>query len=262
MSLNISTNTAALRAGSYLSKNNALLQRSLDRLASGKKISSPVDDPGSLAVSMKLNASINRLAGAQNNIQNAISFLEVQDGMLDTVGNIIDRMSELKGLASQDPMKSDQDRSSYNNEFKDLQVQLYSISQQGFNGVSLFANYTTEKGGTAQEALFNAASQDLDEDHTITIYTSAAGSAGSKVSVHKSLLLSALTVKQDKSLAGSDTTNGHWSDVSTAQKADAAYAPDDNEWVTFAATELSGTCLLYTSPSPRDGLLSRMPSSA
>ena len=115
--------------------------------------------------------------------------------MLDTVGNIIDRMSELKGLASQDPMKSDQDRSSYNNEFKDLQVQLYSISQQGFNGVSLFANYTTEKGGTAQEALFNAADQDLDEDHTITIYTSAAGSAGSKVSVHKSLLLSALTVK-------------------------------------------------------------------
>ena len=112
------------------------------------------------------------------NVQNAISFLEVQDGMLDTVGNIIDRMSELKGLASQDPMKSDQDRSSYNNEFKDLQVQLYSISQQGFNGVSLFANYTTEKGAT--EALFNAADQSLNVDHTITIYTSAAGSAGSK----------------------------------------------------------------------------------
>ena len=74
MSLNISTNTAALRAGSYLSKNNALLQRSLDRLASGKKIASPVDDPGSLAVSMKLSASINRLAGAQNNVQNALSF--------------------------------------------------------------------------------------------------------------------------------------------------------------------------------------------
>ena len=47
---------------------------------------------------MKLNASINRLAGAQNNVQNGISFLEVQDGMLDTVGKIIDRMSELKGL--------------------------------------------------------------------------------------------------------------------------------------------------------------------
>ena len=178
MSLNVSTNTAALRAGAYLSQNNALLQRSLDRLASGKKISSPVDDPGSLAVSMKLNAAINRLSGAQNNVQNGISFLEVQDGMLDTVGKILDRMSELKGLASQDPMKSDQDRASYNNEFQDLQVQLYSISQQGFNGVSLFANYTTDKGTT--ETLFNAASQDLGEDHTMTIYTSSEGSGGSK----------------------------------------------------------------------------------
>ena len=38
-----------------------------------------------------------------------------------------------------------------------------------------------------------------------------------------------------------DTTNGFWSQaVSTAQKADAAYAPDDNEWVTFASTDLSG----------------------
>ena len=59
--------------------------------------------------------------------------------MLDTVGKIIDRMSELKGLSSQDPMKSAQDRASYNNEFKDLQAQLYDISKMKFNGVSLFA---------------------------------------------------------------------------------------------------------------------------
>ena len=73
----------------------------------------------------------------------------------------------------------------------------------------------------------------------MTIYTSSEGSGGSKVSVHKTLLLSALTLKQDKSLAGTDgIANSAWSVVSTAQKADAAYAPDDNEWVTFAATEL------------------------
>ena len=47
------------------------LQTSFDRLASGKKLSSPIEDPGGLAVSMKLSASINRLAGAQNNVQNA-----------------------------------------------------------------------------------------------------------------------------------------------------------------------------------------------
>ena len=86
MALNISTNTAALRAGTYLSKNNDSLQRSFDRLASGKKVTSPSRRSGRLAVSMKLSSSINRLTGAQNNVQNAISFLEVQDGMLDTLG--------------------------------------------------------------------------------------------------------------------------------------------------------------------------------
>ena len=45
---------------------------------------------------MKLQASINRLGGAQNNIRNGISFLEVQDGLLAFAGRILDRMAELK----------------------------------------------------------------------------------------------------------------------------------------------------------------------
>jgi len=203
MSLNISTNTAALRAGSYLSANNKLLQRSFDRLASGKKLTSPVDDPGGLAVSMKLSAAVNRIQGAQNNVQNAISFLEVQDGMLDTVGKIIDRMSELKGLASQDPMKSDADRSSYNNEFKDLQAQLHSIAKQKFNGVSLFAEHTETKNAT--QAKFGGTDQ---EDNTMTIYTSAEGSTGSSVSMHKSVLLSALTFYTNLQQGSDEYTNG------------------------------------------------------
>jgi flagellin len=237
MTLNISTNTAALRAGSYLAQNNAKLQRSFDRLASGKKISSPIEDPGSLAVSMKLSASINRLGGAMNNIQNAQSFLEVQDGMLDTVGRIVDRMSELKGLASQDPMKSAQDRASYNNEFKDLQVQLYNISQQNFNGMSLFANHTTDDNGavTTTEILFDAEDTTRSMDNTIDIFTSGEGSSGSKVSIHKSALLSALTLQTDKTLAGSVATpaNAAWSAVVANQTS--------NDMITFAADEIGNT---------------------
>jgi flagellin len=232
MSINISTNTAALRAGSYLAQNNAKLQTSFDRLASGKKLSSPIEDPGGLAVSMKLSASINRLAGAQNNVQNATSFLEVQDGMLDTVGRIVDRMSELKGLASQDPMKSEQDRASYNNEFKDLQVQLYAISQQGFNGVSLFANQTTNSDGvnTATEVVFNGKDTSRILDNTLTIFTSTEGSGGAKVSIFKSALLSALTIGQDKS------SNNAWS---SADNANTAIGGTDA--ATFASASIDGT---------------------
>jgi len=94
-------------------------------------------------------------------------------------------------LASADPMKSTQDKASYNNEFKDLQAQLHDISQMKFNGVSLFASTTEESGG--DPAIFGAEDQLSDKDNTMTIYTSSEGSAGSKVSLNRSLLLSALT---------------------------------------------------------------------
>jgi len=215
MSLNISTNTAALKAGSYLAANSLKLQKAYDRLASGKKLSSPMDNPGGLAVSMKLQASINRLSGAQNNVQNALSFLEVQDGMLESVGQIVDRMSELKGLASQDPMKSEQDRASYNNEFKDLQTQLYDISTMKFNGVSLFSNTVNVTGGDS--TVFGGSSQSASQDNTLTIYTSESGAAGSKVSVHKSVLQSALTIhtntKDSAAFNSASNSTGNGSEI-------------------------------------------------
>ena len=88
--------------------------------------------------------------------------------MLDTVGKILDRMSELKGLAAQDPMKNEMDKYSYNNEFKDLQLQLYAISQEKFNGVSLFANNVTASSST--QVRFGAINQSLSEDHTVSIH--------------------------------------------------------------------------------------------
>jgi flagellin len=257
MPLAISTNIAAEKANYYLGYNADKVQESIKRLASGKRLTSPVQDPGNLAVSMKLSASLNRLAGAMNNAQNGISFLEVQDGMLETVGKIIDRMSELKGLASQDPMKSEMDRYSYNNEFKDLQIQLYAISNEQFNGVSLFANYTSE--GDA-EVLFGDMVQDRNKDHTISIHTSQNGSGGAKVSLHKSMLKSALTVRMDRTNAGDESFRslatdaekniGSWNTVidkqtqekaGTTQYTTGINKNNDEAWVTLAAPSLAST---------------------
>ena len=228
MPLHISTNQAADKANYYLGKNADNMQKALTRLASGKRLTSPVEDPGNLAVSMKLSASINRLAGAMNNTQNAVSFMEVQDGMLETVGKILDRMSELKGLGSQDPMKSESDIASYNNEFKDLQVQLYAISQEKFNGVSLFANWSN--GATVAEAVYKGKEGYTDTDNTLSIFTSTQGSAGAKVSIHKSLLLSALTVGQDLEIEKT------WSSAVNST----ASTTSGNVVVTFASEEIEG----------------------
>jgi flagellin len=202
MPLNITSNAAASSASYYLGKNQAALQKSMTRLASGKKIVAPYDDPGSLSVSMKLNASISRLSGAQNNLQNSISYLEVQDGILESAGKILTRMNELKGLASQDPMKSAQDIASYDNEFRDLQVQLYQMSEQTFNGVSLFANFAVD---TSTESVFRNDST----NNTISIHTSPDGSSGSKVSLHRAALLGALTLRSDTKAAVAFSTQNN-----------------------------------------------------
>ena len=102
MAIRISTNAGAVAANYHLGVNSTKLERSMARLASGTRINRPSDDAGGLAVSMKLKSAINRLSGAELNIQNGISFLEVQDGILESIGNIIDRMSELKGLSRDD----------------------------------------------------------------------------------------------------------------------------------------------------------------
>ena len=185
MPLTINTNSAAATANFHLSKNQSALQKSLTRLSSGSRIVQPVDDAGGLAVAMKMESAIVRLSGAEKNVQNATSFLEVQDGVLQAAGKIVNRMIELKGL-SDDVMKNSSDIENYNREFKDLQMQIYDMASLKFNGVSMFA--ATSNAGAA--AVFN----DTSLDNTVSIYVSADGTSGPTVSVNKALLLSALTI--------------------------------------------------------------------
>lgn len=211
MPLTISNNSAVASASYYLGKNQQALQNSIKRLASGKKIIAPNEDPGTLSVTMKLNAAVSRLKGARNNVQNGISFVEVQDGILNTIGKIVGRMSELKGMATQDPMKSSQDIESYNNEFVDLQKQLRDIAKTTFNGVSLFADHATKADGTVDTTRQTKFKNDTSRDHTVEIYTSSEGSTGTKISLYKSAVLSALTI------AGGTTS------IANAQLSNAGY---------------------------------------
>ena len=117
---------------------NNLLTKSLQRLSSGKRIVSPSDDAGGLAVGMKIESSLKRAQASRLNTQNGISFLQMQDGVLKVAGEILDRMAELKSF-SNDVSKSVSDRETYNHEFNELQQELHTLKAQKFNGVSLFA---------------------------------------------------------------------------------------------------------------------------
>jgi flagellin len=204
MPITINTNASANYANFHLSRNQSALQKSLTRLSSGSRITQPIDDAGGLAVSLKLQSAITRLDGAQKNVQNAISFLEVQDGVLESAGKIMNPLIELKGLST-DVMKNSSDNANYNREFTDLQQQLFDMGALKFNGVSLFASTTTRDGST--NAVFNNLNQDLALDNTVDVIVSSEGNAGPKVSVNKSMLFSAQTITTNNVSVSAAYTN-------------------------------------------------------
>lgn len=161
MSVVINTNHAATLASANLASSSASLQRSLNRLSSGSKIVNPQDDAAGLAVSMKLTATARRQNAAANNIGNAISFLQTQDGALSVAGKVMERIGELKTLYL-DPTKNSDDLANYQAEFSQLQTQLTSLGDETFNGVSLFGSTSlsisvTAEGASGSSVAFGAA---------------------------------------------------------------------------------------------------------
>lgn len=214
MSISINTNTAATVASANLNSTNAMLQKSLARLSSGQRIVAPADDAGGLGVSMRLSATIKRTDAASNNISNAISFLQVQDGALGTAGKILDRMSELKTL-SQDVTKNSDDISNYNKEFGALQLQLGNLIGEKFNGNALFAGATatsadtslsvsTSEDGAQTVALSKSA---LGNDVGTSLYATAATSVSALTSVSLTTITDAIkNVASDRAQNGADSS--------------------------------------------------------
>ncbi len=167
----INTNVHAQVSANNLRKSQYLLGNSLKRLSSGSKIVNPSDDAAGLAVVSRIDAKTQRLVAARNNVANAVSFTQTQDGYLTNIQGALNRMSELSILA-QDVTKSDSDRTLYNEEFSQLASYITTTSQSDFNGVSLFTSNTLNvtidsEGNTMDMEGINLATTD---------YTAAIGS--------------------------------------------------------------------------------------
>jgi flagellin len=168
----INTNITAQVSAHNLEANQSMLSKSLSRLSSGTKIVHPSDDAAGLAVASRLDAQIARINAARNNVDNAISFTQTQDGYLKSIAGALNRMSEL-ALLAQDATKSDSDRTLYNSEYSQLTAYIANSGTKDFNGVSLFdgaaLNITIDSEGNS----FAMAGIDL----TSTSYTDALSSS-------------------------------------------------------------------------------------
>jgi len=170
----INTNIAAQIGANNLNQSTNMLNQSLARLSSGSKIVNASDDPAGLAESITLNAEIGQNTAANNNVSNAVSLLQTQDGYLQQVGSALDQMATL-AVESQDVTKTDSERADYQKEFNTLAGYITDTGTKDFNGVSLFSgatlNVTTDGAGTT----FAMATADLGSQTTTGADTSTAG---------------------------------------------------------------------------------------
>ena len=181
----INTNLQALNASTLLLQSSGKLSQSLARLSSGSKITSPSDDSAGLAVSMKLNAQLARISAATNNVGNAISFSQTQDGYIQKANDAFSRMSELAVLA-QDVTKTTSDRALYQQEFHALGAYIGNVATKEFNGVSLFDGATHSVTTDSEANTFDLAGINLNNNVT---YTTAEGDNISSVSGAQTALL-------------------------------------------------------------------------
>ena len=136
MSLYINTNTSASLAAMNLNSSNAMLQKSLARLSSGSKITSPADDAGGLAVSMAEGGHPPHRCDLDERRERGL--LPADAGRrLKTAGNVLERIAELKTLST-DVTKSTTDIANYDTEFTALKAELTNLATGTFNGVALF----------------------------------------------------------------------------------------------------------------------------
>lgn len=117
MGLRISTNLASLSAQRTMSSNSREIQKSFTQLSSGSRITKSADDAAGLSISETLKSTIRGYYQAQRNANDGISMVQVAEGGLGEISNILTRLRELGVQAASDTV-GEQERG-----FIDLEVQ-------------------------------------------------------------------------------------------------------------------------------------------
>lgn len=137
MGLRVSTNMAAMAANRTLVKTNDMQNKSFQRLSSGQRITQAGDDAAGLSISENLRAQIRSMGEAEKNASTGVSLVQVAEGGLSEVGNILVRLRELAIQAASDTI-GDKERSFINQEFQSLTQEVDRIANvTTFNGTPL-----------------------------------------------------------------------------------------------------------------------------
>lgn len=115
MGLRINTNVASINAQRQLGKQQERAQHALGALSSGSRIVNAADDAAGLSISENIKSQTRGLKVARNNAYNAVSLIQVSEGGLSEINNILTRLRELGVQAASDNV-SDVERGFLNQE--------------------------------------------------------------------------------------------------------------------------------------------------
>ncbi len=135
--MRINNNIPALNTHRLLNVNTNNLQKSLERLSSGKRINRASDDAAGLAISQKMEAQVRGLRQASRNSLDGVSLIQTAEGALTEVHEMLQRMRELS-VQGANGIYDDGDLEAIANEMKELTEQINMIGRDTeFNGIKL-----------------------------------------------------------------------------------------------------------------------------
>jgi flagellin len=174
--LSLHTNFAALSAQNSTATTNKTLTTSMTRLGTGLRVNSAMDDAAGLQIATRLNAQSRGMAVAMRNTQNGTSMLQVAEGAMNEVTNIVLRMKDLATEAANGSSTAT-DKTAMNTEFTELGNELTNIlTNTKFGGQALFAaggtltaSVTFQIGSDAAETFaFDASAANTAVDAAVT----------------------------------------------------------------------------------------------
>ena len=142
MSMVIGTNIGSITTQRHLESSRQSMESSMERLSSGQRVNSAMDDAAGLAISGRLTAEIEGMGQAVRNANDAISMFQMAEGALDETTDILMRMREL-AVQGATATASTSDRTSMDVEFQALSLEITRIAEETkFNGNKMLDSTT------------------------------------------------------------------------------------------------------------------------
>ncbi|WP_428969496.1 flagellin [Sphingomonas sp. Xoc002] len=172
----IASNISAMRATAASTSASLALSTSMQRLSTGNRINSAKDDAAGLAISDSMTAQIKGMAQGIRNANDGISLAQTAEGALNEVGNMLQRMRELK-VQSSNGTYSTADKVNITNEQATLAAQITSVVKNTkFNNKTLFDSAAGASAVSIQTGASSADTVKINLTDMTAAYTAASGS--------------------------------------------------------------------------------------